>query len=102
MTLGFIEASGSDQHHQHHGSLKPTRADPRIFSCNWPGPRGKDFNLAELRAEAQHTHLPADLPPLPLKSLPFRLWKEDQDNCADPPHCKWTGGIILVPDSSLL
>jgi len=30
----------------------------------------------------------------------FRLWKADQDNCADPPHCKWTGGVIPVPESS--
>ena len=27
---------------------KPTRADPRLFPCNWPGPRSKDYNLAEL------------------------------------------------------
>ena len=27
---------------------KPSRSDPRIFACKWPGPRGKDFNLAEL------------------------------------------------------
>ena len=23
------------------------------------------------------------------------------DDCADPPRCKWTGGIIPVPESSL-
>jgi len=80
---------------------KPTRADPCIFSCDWPGPQGKDFNLAELWAEAQSVHLPEHLPSLPLKTLPFRLWKADQENCVDPPHCKWTGGIILVPESSL-
>jgi len=45
--------------------------------------------------------LPENLPPPPLKSLPFRLWKEDQENCADPPGCCWTGGLIPVPDSSL-
>jgi len=79
---------------------KPTHADPCIFPCNWPGPRGKDFNLAELRAEAQLQHIPDALPTPSLKSLPFRLWKADQDNCADPPRCKWTGGIIPVPESS--
>jgi len=55
----------------------------------------------EIRVEAQSTRVPHDTPPLPLKSLPFHLWKEEQDNCADPPCCKWTGSIILVPDSSL-
>ena len=80
---------------------KPTRADPRIFASNWPGPRGKDFNLAELQAEAQLVHLPADLPTPTLKSLPFRLWKAKQENCADPPRCKWTGSIIPVPESSV-
>jgi len=80
---------------------KPSWVDPRTFACNWPGPRGKDFNLAELRAEAQLVHLPDLMPKPPLKSLPFRLWKTDQENCADPPRCKWTGGLILVPDSSL-
>jgi len=69
-------------------------------ASNWPGPQGKDFNLAELRAEAQTFHTPDLLPTLPLKTLPFRLWKADQDNCADPPRCKWTGGIIPVPESS--
>ena len=44
---------------------KLTRADPRIFACNWPGPRGKDFNLAELRAEAQLVALPKHRPPPP-------------------------------------
>ena len=79
---------------------KPTCADPRLFPCNWPGPRGKDFNLAELRVEAQ-LHLLPDVAPQPLlKTLPFRLWRADQDNCADLPRCKWTGGIIPVPESS--
>jgi len=41
---------------------KPTHTDPRIFTCNWPGPRGKDFHLAELCAEAQSSHL-LDPPP---------------------------------------
>jgi len=80
---------------------KPTRADPRIFASNWPGPRGKDFNLAELRAEAQSLHLPANTPSPPLKTLPFRLWKADQENCADLPRCSWTGGVIPVPESSV-
>jgi len=80
---------------------KPTRADPRIFPCNWPGPRGKDFNLAELRMEAQLHHIPDALPNPLLKTLPFCLWKADQDNCVDPPRCKWTGGVIPVPESSL-
>jgi len=79
---------------------KPTRADPRLFPCNWPGPRGKDYNLAELRVEAQQNHIPDTAPQPALKTLPFRLWKADQDNCADPPRCKWTGGIIPVPESS--
>ena len=79
---------------------KPTRADPRLFPCNWPGPWGKDHNLAELRVEAQLHHVP-DVGPRPLlKTLPFRLWKTDQDNRADPPRCKWTGGVIPVPESS--
>jgi len=80
---------------------KPTCADPCIFSCNWLGPCGKDFNLAELQAEAQTHHIPDALPKPLLKTLPFRLWKADQDDCVDPPRCKWTGGIIPVPDSSL-
>jgi len=80
---------------------KPTRADPRLFPCNWPGPRGKDYNLAELQVEAQLHHIPDNPPPPLLKTLPFRLWKADQDNCADPPRCKWTGGLIPVPESSL-
>jgi len=81
---------------------KPTCADPCIFACNWPGPQGKDFNLAELCVEAQTSH-PLDLPPaLPLKTLPFRLWREEQENCADPPRCKWMGGVIPVPESSTL
>ena len=80
---------------------KPTRTDPRLFPCNWPGPRGKDFNLAKLRTEAQMQHIPDALPKPLLKTLPFRLWKTDQDNRADPPRCKWTGGVILVPESSL-
>ena len=80
---------------------KPTHADPRIFASNWPGPRGKDFNLAELRAEAQSLHLPANTPSPPLKTLPFRLWKADQENCADPPRCSWTGGVIPVPELSV-
>ena len=80
---------------------KPTHTDPRIFPCNWPGPHGKDFNLAKLQAKAQ-LHLITDALPEPLlKTLPFRLWKADQDNCADPPRCKWTGGIIPVPKSSV-
>jgi len=80
---------------------KPTRADPRVFPCNWPGLRGKDFNLAELRAKSQLYHLPENHPSPPLKTLPFRLWKVDQDDCADPPKCRWTGGTIPVPDSSV-
>jgi len=64
---------------------KPTCADPRLFPCNWPGPRGKDFNLAELHVEAQSHHIPDALPKPLLKTLPFRLWRVDQDNCADPP-----------------
>ena len=82
-------------------SKKPTRADPRIFACDWPGPQSKDFNLAEIRAKAQSTHLPEHLPTPPLKLLPFHLWKEDQANQLDPPCCKWTNTIIPVPDSSL-
>ena len=35
-----------------------------------------------------------------MKTLPFRLWAQEQGDCADPPICPWTGGIILVPDSS--
>ena len=62
---------------------------------------GKDFNLAELRSTAQLHHTPDALPSPPLKTLPFRLWKIDQDNCADPPHCKWMGGPIPVPESSV-
>jgi len=80
---------------------KPTWADPHIFASNWPGPCGKDFNLTELCTESQHYHIPNNQPPLPLKSLPFWLWKADQEDCADPPLCHWTGGIILVPESSL-
>ena len=80
---------------------KPIHADPRIFASDWLGPHGKDFNLTKLRAEAQMHHL-SDALPLPLlKTLPFHLWKADQDNCADPPCCKWMGGIIPVPESSL-
>ena len=79
---------------------KPSRADPRIFACNWPGPRGKDFNLAELRAEAHNIRLPPSGAQAPLKTLPFRLWAQEQGDCADPPVCPWTGGIIPVPDSS--
>ena len=80
---------------------KPTHADPRLFPCNWLGPCGKDFNLAKLQTEAQTHHIPDALPKPLLKTLPFRLWKVDQDDCADPPRCKWTGGVIPVPDSSL-
>jgi len=79
---------------------KPTHADPRVFACDWPGPRSKDYHLAELRAEAQLLHLPHHIPPPTLKSLPFCLWKDDQDACADPPQCKWTNDIIPVPESS--
>ena len=79
---------------------KPSRADPRIFACKWPGPRGKDFNLAELRAEVQNIRLPPSDAQAPLKTLPFRLWAQEQENCADPPVCPWTGGIIPVPESS--
>jgi len=80
---------------------KPMRANPHLFPCNWPGPRSKDYNLTELQVEAQLHHIP-DNPPQPLlKTLPFRLWKADQDNCVDPPRCKWMGGIILVPESSI-
>lgn len=71
-----------------------------MFACNWPGPRYKDFNLAELRAEAQLLHLPEHLPTPTLKSLPFRLWNEDQDRRIDPPQCKWINDIIPVPESS--
>jgi len=50
---------------------KPTHTDPRIFPCNWPGPHGKDFNLAKLQAKAQ-LHLITDALPEPLlKTLPF-------------------------------
>ena len=80
---------------------KPTCADPCLFPCNWPGPRGKDFNLTELCVEAQAHHIPDALPKPLLKTLPFRLWRVDQDNCADPPRCKWTGGAIPVSESSL-
>ena len=79
---------------------KPSRADPHIFACNWPGPRGKDFNLAELCAKIQHIRLPPSDAQVPLKNLPFRLWAQEQEDCADPPVCPWTGGIIPVPDSS--
>jgi len=64
---------------------KPTQADPCIFASNWPGPRGKDFNLSKLRTKAQLVHLPIDLPSPTLKSLPFRLWKAKQENCTDLP-----------------
>jgi len=80
---------------------KPSQADPCIFAPNWPGPRGKDFNLAELRVEAQMLHLSNHPPNPPLKTLPFRLWKADQENCADPPQCKWTGSVIPVPELSV-
>jgi len=79
---------------------KPSRADPRIFACDWPGPWSKDYHLAELQVEAQLLHLPQHIPPQTLKSLPFRLWKDDQDARADPPCCKWTNDIIPVPMSS--
>ena len=79
---------------------KPSRADPRIFACKWPGPRGKDFNLAELRTEIQHIRLPPSDAQTPLKALPFCLWAQEQGDCADPPVCPWTGGIIPVPESS--
>ena len=79
---------------------KPSREDPRIFACKWPGPRGKDFNLAELRTEIQHIRLSPSDAQAPLKTLPFRLWAQEQGDCADPPVCPWTGGIIPVPESS--
>jgi len=59
---------------------KPTCANPQIFPCHWPGPCGKDFNLAELRAEAQLYLILNVLPKPLLKTLPFRLWKANQDN----------------------
>ena len=64
---------------------KPTRSDPRTFACDWPGPQSKNYHLAELWAEAQLIHLPKHIPPPTLKSLPFRLWKDDQDARSDPP-----------------
>ena len=79
---------------------KPSQADPRVFACKWPGPCGKDFNLAELHAEIQHIRLPPSGAQAPLKTLPFRLWAQEQSDCVDPPVCPWTGGIILVPESS--
>ena len=79
---------------------KPSRADPCIFPYKWPGPHGKDFNLAELCTEIQHIHLPPNNAQVSLKTLPFCLWATEQDDCADPPICPWTGGIIPVPDSS--
>ena len=79
---------------------KPSQADPRVFACKWPGPRGKDFNLAELHAKIQHICLPPSGAQAPLKTLPFRLWAQEQGDCADPPVCPWTGGIIPVPESS--
>jgi len=66
-------------------SKKPMRTNPHIFTCDWPGPQTKDCNLAELRAEAQLHHLPENHPPPSLKSLPFCLWKEDQDSHPNPP-----------------
>ena len=52
---------------------KPLQADPCIFTCNWPGPRGKDFNLAELRVKVQHICLPPSDAQALLKTLPFCL-----------------------------
>jgi len=80
---------------------KPTCLDPHIFACDWPGPRTKDYHLAELCAEAQLLHLPEHIPTPSLKSLPFHLWKDDQDRRPDPPRCKWTNNVIPVPESSL-
>jgi len=79
---------------------KPTHSDPRTFACDWPGLQSKNYHLAELWVEAQLIHLPKHIPPPTLKSLPFRLWKDDQDARSDPPRCKWTNDIIPVPESS--
>jgi len=64
---------------------KPTCADLQIFACDWPGPQSKNYHLAELRTKAQLLHLPEHVPLLTLKSLPFHLWKDDQDLCANLP-----------------
>jgi len=78
---------------------KDSKSDPRIYSCNWPGPCFKDHALADLRAEAQnHLVAPPVLPPS--KLLPFQLWRDNQDMSPSPPTCKWTGDVIPTPDSS--
>jgi len=63
---GSAQLSWSTRHNR-----KPTRADPQLFPCDWPGPRGKDFNLNELCVEAQSYHIPDALPKPLLKTLPF-------------------------------
>ena len=64
---------------------KPTCADLQIFACDWPGPQSKNYHLAELCTKAQLLHLPEHVPLLTLKSLPFHLWKDNQDLCANLP-----------------
>ena len=66
---------------------KPSQADPCIFACNWPGPHGKDFNLAELRADIHNIRLPPSGAQALLKTLPFHLWAQEQGDCADLPVC---------------
>jgi len=62
---------------------KNSRADPRVFSHNWSGPRFKDPVLADLRAAAQTTQL------LPLSLRPPN---SSLSNCGE-----WTKTQLLTP-----
>jgi len=72
--------------------------DPRIFSCNWPGPPRKDNILDGIRITVQN-HAITPPPPVPTKLLAFHLWKEDNPK---PIACKWAPEkSLLIPDSPI-
>ena len=72
---------------------KKSKADPRVFPHNWPGPPQKNWNLAELRASAAEAHhsLP---PPITPKQHAFASWAHDPGTL---PICKWTQEALQVP-----
>jgi len=80
---------------------KSSQADPWIFLCSWPSLQFKDHHLAELRAEVQTSTIPTHITTPPIKTLPFCLWKEDQDCMPNPPCYKWTQDIIPILDLSI-
>jgi len=79
----------------------PCMQTPAFSPLTGRVPEGRTSTLLNFEQRHNFTTSLITTHPPPLKTLPFRLWKAEQDDCADPPICCWTGGTIPVPDSSV-